>query len=213
MILAAAAYAFFGWQPSDPQAAEEFVYRQASIPCEVFAGEPLSVDEIETGACRPSPEPPFFPEKSIPRSLVASLFMHGSLGHLFGNLWVLWVFGNNIEDRMGHLGFGVFYLMAGLGASLAHVFRTPDSTIPLVGASGAIAGVMGAYLVLFPTARVISVIPPLIFWPFRVPALIFLGVWFVGQFGLSDPRIAWDAHVGGFVIGAVYALIRRRSLA
>ncbi len=208
-IIGLAVYAFFAWQPTEPEQAQIFAYRQATIPCEVFSGEPLTRPEIELGSCQ-EPGDPFFPDKSIIASLFASLFLHGSLGHLLGNVWVLWIFGNNVEDRMGHGGYLVFYLLAGLGASMTHVVMNPASTIPLIGASGAIAGVMGAYLVVFPAARVVSVIPPLIFWPFRVPAVLFLGVWLYGQFELSDPGIAWEAHIGGFVIGAAYALVRRR---
>jgi membrane associated rhomboid family serine protease len=213
-IVLACAFVFFRLQPSTGPEAGAFVFENATIPCEVTTGQPLSIAEIEGAPCSSATEDPAFPSKSVSRSLLASLFMHGSLGHLLGNLWVLWIFGNNIEDKMGHGRFVVFYVIGGLLASLAHVANTPASTVPVVGASGAIAAVMGAYLVLFPTARVQSIIPPFFFWPFRVPAFVFLGVWFAGQFALAgeESLIAWEAHVAGFVVGAAYAALRRRSL-
>jgi len=213
-IVLACAFVFFRLQPSIGPEAGAFVFENATIPCEVTTGQPLSIAEIEGAPCSSAPEDPAFPSKSVARSLLASLFMHGSVGHLLGNLWVLLIFGNNIEDKMGHGRFVVFYVIGGLLASLAHVANTPASTVPVVGASGAIAAVMGAYLVLFPTARVQSIIPPFFFWPFRVPAFVFLGVWFAGQFALAgeESLIAWEAHVAGFVVGAAYAALRRRSL-
>jgi membrane associated rhomboid family serine protease len=213
-IVVACAFVFFRLQPSTGPDAAVFVYENATIPCEVTTGQPLSIAEIEGAPCDSAPEDLAFPAKSVSRSLLASLFMHGSIGHLLGNLWVLLIFGNNIEDKMGHGRYLVFYLVGGLLASLAHVAKTPSSTVPVVGASGAIASVMGAYLVLFPAARVQSIIPPFFFWPFRMPAFIFLGIWFIGQFALAgeESLIAWEAHVAGFVVGAAYAAFRRRSL-
>ncbi len=213
LIVAACAYVFFFLQPSQEQQALEFTYRHATIPCEILTGEPLTVDEIRTDTCDARPADPVFPSKSLFESLVASLFMHGSLGHLVGNLWVLLIFGNNVEDRMGHFGYAVFYLIGGLLASAVHIVANPSSTVPVVGASGAIAAVMGSYLVLFPGARVVSIIPPFIFWPFRVPAVVFLLIWFVGQFALAgqESTIAWEAHAGGFLVGMAYTALRRRS--
>jgi membrane associated rhomboid family serine protease len=143
------------------------------------------------------------------------MFLHGGFLHLAGNMLFLWVFGNNIEDRLGHLPFVAFYLVCGLAATLAHVAVQPGSTVPLVGASGAIAGVMGAYLVWFPNALVLSWVVPFFLVPVR--AKWFLGIWFVLQF-FTNPNagVAWVAHVAGFVAGALAALVlrgpaRRRS--
>ncbi len=214
LIVAACGYVFFWLQPSQGNEAIEFTYRHATIPCELVTGEALSISEINADTCDDRPADPVFPNKSLLGSVVASLFMHGSIGHLLGNLWVLLIFGNNVEDRMGHLGFAGFYLIGGILASGAHVIANPGSTIPVVGASGAIAAVMGSYLVLFPTARVVSLVPPFIFWPFRVPAVVFLLIWFAGQFALAgqESLIAWEAHAGGFVVGMAYTALRRRSL-
>lgn len=207
VLIAIAAYVFFAVQPRSGEGDLEFLYAEATIPCEVVTGESLTLDEIRTDRCESLPGPELFADKSVPFSLLASIFLHGSLMHLLGNLWILFIFGNNIEEEMGHVGFTAFYLAAGVAASMAHVLLNPTSTVPVVGASGAIAGVMGAYLVLHPSARVTSIIPPFFFWPFRVPAFLFLGVWFIGQFQLAgmDSDIAWEAHVGGFVIGAAVA--------
>jgi len=147
-------------------------------------------------------------------TIVTSMFLHGGLFHLISNMWALYIFGDNIEDRMGPGRFLIFYLLCGGVAAIVHVWMNPGSTIPTVGASGAISGVMGAYLVLFPYSRVITLIP-FFFFPylFEVPALFFIGLWFGGQLmnalvtsALAPPDVggvAWWAHVGGFVAGIV----------
>lgn len=217
-IILVCAFVFFFAQPGNQAAFAEFLYRDAAIPCELVTMEPLSLREIQTGVCS-NGGAPVFADKGVLFSFVASIFFHGGLFHLLGNLWILWIFGNNIEDEFGHLRYLAFYLSGGLIASLVHVLGDPGSTVPVVGASGAIAAVMGAYLVLHPSARVTSIIPPLFFLPFRVPAAVFLVLWFIGQFSLAgaSSNIAWLAHVGGFVVGVAYALVvrrrRRRELA
>lgn len=147
-------------------------------------------------------------------TVVTSMFLHGGLFHLISNMWALYIFGDNVEDRMGPTRFLFFYLLCGAAAAVVHILMNPNSTIPTVGASGAISGVMGAYLVLFPYSRVITLIP-FFFFPyfFEVPALFFIGLWFGGQLvnalltsALAPPDIggvAWWAHVGGFVAGIV----------
>jgi membrane associated rhomboid family serine protease len=143
-------------------------------------------------------------------SLLTSMFMHGGWGHLLGNLLFLWVFGNNIEDSMGHLRFLAFYLLCGVAAGLAHVYFSPRSGIPAVGASGAISGIMGAYILLYPRAKVRTWVFPI--FVFRLNAFIFLAYWFVIQLagglaalGVPDDvgGVAVWAHVGGFVAGLV----------
>ncbi|MBO9477554.1 rhomboid family intramembrane serine protease [Shimia sp. R11_0] len=145
--------------------------------------------------------------------LFTSMFLHGGWMHLAGNMLFLWIFGDNLEDEMGHLGFLVFYLLSGLGADVAQIAANPDSLIPMVGASGAIAGVMGGYLLLFPKARVdIFLFLIIIFRIFTVPAWIMLGLWFGLQLFnglLSNPEaggVAHWAHAGGFVFGALLTL-------
>jgi membrane associated rhomboid family serine protease len=147
------------------------------------------------------------------------MFLHGGWFHLGGNMLYLWIFGDNIEDRMGHVGFLIFYVISGIAAVMTHILLDPNSSVPLVGASGAIAGVLGAYLVLFPRARILSLIPFGFFSRFvHVPAIYFLPIWFVLQLisGLGSmvagqaEGIAWWAHVGGFVAGMVLAFVFAR---
>jgi len=141
-------------------------------------------------------------------TLVTSMFLHGSWMHLLGNMWFLWIFGNNVEDSMGHLRFLVFYLLTGLVAAGAHVISAADSPIPTVGASGAISAIMGAYVVLYPRARVMTLVIVIFFIRFiPLPAWVMLGYWFVIQLasaGLTSPEgggVAFWAHIGGFVAG------------
>lgn len=141
---------------------------------------------------------------------LTSMFVHGGWTHVIGNLWVLWIFGDNVEDFLGHTRYLIFYLAAGVTAGAVHLITNWGSTAPTVGASGAIAGVMGAYLVLYPTARVLAVVPLfVVLWPVVLPAVLFIGLWFLLQFfnGASalvagmDGGVAWWAHIGGFVGG------------
>jgi membrane associated rhomboid family serine protease len=138
-------------------------------------------------------------------------FLHGGWFHVLANMWTLWIFGDNVEDRMGPVRFTIFYLLCGTAAGLTHLYVNPDSTLPSVGASGAIAGVLGAYFLFFPTARLV-VLLPIFFFPFffEVPAVFYLGIWFFtqlfsGTMALAGPGqvggIAWWAHIGGFVVG------------
>lgn len=150
-------------------------------------------------------------------TFVTSMFLHGSFLHLAGNLLYLWIFGNNIEDRLGHLGFAVFYVVSGVAAAAAQIAPDPTSTIPMIGASGAISGVLGAYLVLYPRSRVVVFIPISFMLLHEVRAFWLLLIWFgvqlISAVGAPDGAgVAWWAHIGGFVAGAVVALplLRRR---
>lgn len=146
------------------------------------------------------------------KPLISSMFLHGGLLHLVGNMWYLWIFGDNVEDRLGHFRFLLFYLACGLAATLCHIVFNSRSSLPVIGASGAIAGVLGAYVVMFPKARVQVLIP--LFWFYweviPIPAVFMLGAWFVlqfanGVFGVvasaESAGVAWWAHVGGFAAG------------
>jgi membrane associated rhomboid family serine protease len=142
-----------------------------------------------------------------PLTLVTSMFMHGGWLHIIGNMWFLWIFGDNVEDAMGSLKYLLFYFLCGLAAAAAQVLSSPGSHIPMVGASGAIAGVLGAYLLLYPHARVRCLwILFIIITTVYVPAWLLLGLWFVSQFLLPGEGVAWMAHVGGFAVG--FLLVR-----
>ncbi len=144
-------------------------------------------------------------EVPFPWTLLTAMFMHGGWLHIIGNMWFLWIFGDNVEDAMGRARFLAFYLLCGLAAALAQVVVTPSSAAPMVGASGAIAGVLGAYLLLYPRARVRCLWVLIVFVTFvNIPAWALLGVWFASQFFVPlESGVAWMAHVGGFVAGFV----------
>jgi rhomboid family protein len=156
-------------------------------------------------------------------TVFTSMFLHGGLLHVGGNMLYLWIFGDNVEDRMGHGRFLVFYLLCGVAAALAQTITAPDSVVPMVGASGAIAGVMGAYFVLYPKSRIVTLIPLFFFFQvIEVPAILFLGIWFLMQFlsgvgsivttagGGPAGGVAFWAHVAGFVAGISGVIVFRR---
>jgi membrane associated rhomboid family serine protease len=189
-----------------PEEQEWFFWRFALVPGRYFApmapGEPtlVLIDYL-----------PF----------VSNMFLHGGWLHLILNMWTLWLFGPAVEDRAGPVPFLIFYLICGVVASLAHALSDPVSDVPALGASGAIAGVLGCYISLFPLARLVVVIP-ILFFPFffEVPAILFAGIWFLLQVlqGTADlfmpsvgGGVAWWAHIGGFVIGVALAPLLRRS--
>jgi membrane associated rhomboid family serine protease len=160
-------------------------------------------------------------------TIFTAMFLHGGLLHLLGNMLFLWIFGDNVEDALGHFRFLFFYLAAGAGATLLQAFLSPSSTIPNLGASGAIAGVLGAYLVYFPRARVVTLVPLFILFPVvEIPAALYLLGWFALQFWMASAQlthagraaasqggVAFWAHVGGFVVGVAWAFIARPTRA
>ena len=156
-------------------------------------------------------------------AVFTSMFLHGGFLHVGGNMLYLWIFGDNVEDRMGHGRFLVFYLLCGIAAALAQAALNPDSVVPMVGASGAIAGVMGAYFVLYPHSRIVTLVPIFVFIQImEIPAIFFLGIWFLMQFlsgvgsiatavnGEPAGGIAFWAHVAGFLTGVSGVIIFRR---
>ena len=173
-----------------------------AIPLEVL-GQP----GVEAGPCMPG--------GWAGGALVTSMFLHGGWFHLIGNLWFLWIFGNNVEDSMGRIRFVAFYLIVGVVAALTHVAAEPDSALPMVGASGAISGVMGAYLVLFPRARVKTLLVLIVFFTVvELPAFVYLLYWLALQLfssaGGAGSGVAFWAHIGGFVAGALLTPFFRR---
>lgn len=156
-------------------------------------------------------------------SIVTAMFLHGGFMHLLGNMLFLWIFGDNVEDALGHFRFLAFYLVAGAGATLLQALLSPASTVPNLGASGAIAGILGAYLVYYPRARIVTVVPLFILFPIiEIPAGLYLLGWFGLQFWMGTTQlasasrsvpheggVAFWAHVGGFIVGVAWALVLR----
>lgn len=195
--------------PATPAQQSEFLYQRAAIACEVTTGVPLSRTEITSGVCTAEPSNPIFPDKNPFLAVIASMFLHGGLAHLLFNMWSLWIFGNNVEEAFGRLGYLILYLVGGVFATGVFVAMNPDSTVPLIGASGAIAVTLGAYAVLFPGHRILSLVG---WFVVPVPAILFLLIWFFAQFGFGGSGVAWEAHVGGFAFGVVISLFYRRRL-
>lgn len=202
---------FFLWQPQgDARRETVFLYEHATIPCELTTRQPLTVAAIQTGQCSANTtSAPVFPDKSLSLSILASMFLHGSVLHVLGNMWFLWLFGNNVEDSYGRVRYALLYLMVGIAATAAFILLNPHETTPLIGASGAIAGVLGAYLVLYPGAVVLSIG---LFGVIPVPAALFLLLWFLGQFAAQSAGVAWEAHVAGFLVGAAVTAALRPAL-
>jgi membrane associated rhomboid family serine protease len=192
LIIGSCGLIFF-YELSLGPALERFIYRYGLVPAELTStlGGQFSLK-------------PFV-------SILTSMFIHGGWMHVIGNMLFLYVFGDNVEDRLGHTGYLVFYLLCGIGAALSQVYFSQTSESPMIGASGAIAGVLGAYFLLFPRARVLTIIPLFVFFPVvEVSAFFFLGVWFILQFVQgslvqgtdASGGVAWWAHAGGFLVGA-----------
>jgi hypothetical protein len=186
---------FFLAQPSVGTGLERFAYLYGFVPARYT--DPRIADYFSLGQ-------QLF-------SLLSFMFLHGGFWHLLGNMWSLYIFGNNIEDRLGPLRFLAFYLLCGIASGLTHFAVYPASTTPIIGASGAIAGVMGAYIILHPGAKILTLIPILFIpWFIEIPAVFFLGFWFLMQFinAAGDTGgaggIAWWAHVGGFLSGILF---------
>jgi len=216
---------YFLIQPVEIDAGTEFTFATAAIPDELTTGEPLTEREYcavlnpnsdafttisaNAGICNAPTDEPRFPDKNVYLAALFSMFLHGGLIHLGGNMLYLWVFGNNIEDHLGRVKYLLFYLAAGVVATITHVAGDMDSIIPVIGASGAVAGVMGAYTVWFPWARVRTVAVIVVV---NLRAWMVLAFWFGSQFFIAPgDGIAWLAHVGGFVFGATVAMLARVS--
>lgn len=200
LLLIAGNIAAFGYQLSLPPAVgERFVFALGVVPA------------LWTGAV---------PGEAGALSFLSCMFLHGGVLHLAGNMLFLWIFGNNVEDALGHLKFVVFYVLSGICATVTHIMFNPDSTLPVIGASGAISGVLGAYILYYPRARVVGIIPlfPPFFMPrFEASAFFFLGFYFLMQIfngvvsnAQQTGGVAWWAHIGGFAAGFFMAAVMSR---
>jgi len=183
-----------------PAAAEAFIRTYGLVPSKIsltLAGRHYTIAQA------------FLP-------LFTSMFLHGGVLHILGNMWFLWIFGANVEDRLGSLPYLFFYLVCGIGSNVSQLLFSWGSRIPSLGASGAISGVLGAYIIFFPGSRILTLVPLFIFWfTARIPAIIFIGLWFIAQFlsgistlgAVNTGGVAWWAHIGGFLIGLVFARV------
>lgn len=198
---------------------EAFTYGYSVVPRELMTGEDL-VDPVEIVVQGQSVAIPQAPGPSpLWLTVLTAMFMHAGIAHIFGNMLYLWIFGDNVENRFGMLPFLGFYLLCGIAATLAQVLLDPDSVIPNLGASGAISGVLGAYLVLFPRNRVNAIF---IWYVISIPAVVAIGLWIVFQFingwgaiMLSQETtggVAYGAHIGGFLAGVILAMIMRVAI-
>ncbi|MSO77999.1 MAG: rhomboid family intramembrane serine protease [Acidimicrobiia bacterium] len=214
LIIAINVVVYVAVQPhGDANDQYRFNVRHAAIPCEIKEREPAQILELNEQNCDLESEfsPQFAPDKNIWLSILFSMFLHGSLIHIAGNMLFLWIFGNNVEDYLSKIGFVLFYLLAGAAATFSHVLYNPSSLTPVIGASGAIAGVMGMYLVLWPRAKVVVLVPFLAFIPLPIPAAVVLVMWFGLQFLTGDDSgVAWVAHVGGFATGVLIGLAMKK---
>jgi membrane associated rhomboid family serine protease len=187
----------------------EFLTQSSVVPV-LYSGRDRSLSVVEVFLTSLNPE--------LGLRVLFSMFLHGGFAHIIGNMLYLWIFGDNVEDRLGHFKYLVFYLLCGWIASYAHIWASPGSRLPSIGASGAIAGVLGAYMTLYPHAHVVTLLPLGFFTQvIRIPALFLLGFWFVQQFlmGAADlgvptaetGGVAWWAHIGGFAAGVVLVFL------
>ena len=188
-----------------PEVRNEFIFLYGMVPAKLVSQHPVDL----------------FGNTGL--SIFSSMFLHGGWVHLLGNMWYLWIFGDNVEDRMGHFRFLLFYLLCGALAAVAHIIFNLGSEIPSIGASGAVAGVLGAYLLSYPFARILTFLPLFFFWPIvELPALLVLGFWFFVQIMNGTAAVAvtaetvggvaWWAHIGGFLAGMfLIGVFARRS--
>lgn len=202
---------FFYQQMLPPEQLYSFIFTYGTVPANL-TGSLL-------GILKPGFSSGALLAASIP--LITANFLHGGWLHLLGNMLYLWIFGDNIEGRLGHLKYLLLYIFMGAASQLFHILSSPFSTTPLVGASGAIAGVLGAYFILFPHARILTLVPLGFFITFvHLPAVIFLGFWFILQLfnaslqgaAMGAQAVAWWAHIGGFLIGAGMGLLIRKKI-
>ena len=202
---------FFYQQMLPPEQLYSFIFTYGTVPANL-TGSLL-------GILKPGFSSGALLAASIP--LITANFLHGGWLHLLGNMLYLWIFGDNIEGKLGHLKYLLLYIFMGAASQLFHILSSPFSTTPLVGASGAIAGVLGAYFILFPHARILTLVPLGFFITFvHLPAVIFLGFWFILQLfnaslqgaAMGAQAVAWWAHIGGFLVGAGMGLLIRKKI-
>ena len=195
-------------QPKNQIELFNFFYQYSAIPCELVNYSPISESQFYNNDCFNNQSSSIFPEKNLLLSVISANFFHANFIHILGNLWSFWIFGNNVEDKLGKFRFIIFLICIGIISISVHTYLNQDSLIPIVGASGIVSGLMGAYVFMFPNARLLVLVPFGFLFPTTIKAKFFMVFWFLSQIliSISDQNISWEAHVGGFVFG--YLLLR-----
>ena len=190
-------------QPKNSADLFNFFYEFSAIPCEIQKGVPLSANQFYSNDCMVTIDNVIFANKNLMLSLLTANFLHANLLHLVGNLWSFWIFGNNIEDKLGKLKFIIFLMVAAGGSIGTHIFLNYSDLNPIVGASGIVSALMGAYLYRFPNAKLLVLVPFGIIFPTTIKAKYFMAFWFASQviISLQNNNISWEAHIGGFFVG------------
>ena len=190
-------------QPKNSGDLFNFFYEFSAIPCEIQKGVPLSANQFYSNDCMVTIDNVIFANKNLMLSLLSANFLHANLLHLVGNLWSFWIFGNNIEDKLGKLKFIIFLMVAAGGSIGTHIFLNYSDLNPIVGASGIVSALMGAYLYRFPNAKLLVLVPFGIIFPTTIKAKYFMTFWFASQviISLQNNNISWEAHIGGFFVG------------
>ena len=190
-------------QPKNSGDLFNFFYEFSAIPCEIQKGVPLSANQFYSNDCMVTIDNVIFANKNLMLSLLTANFLHANLLHLVGNLWSFWIFGNNIEDKLGKLKFIIFLMVAAGGSIGTHIFLNYSDLNPIVGASGIVSALMGAYLYRFPNAKLLVLVPFGIIFPTTIKAKYFMTFWFASQviISLQNNNISWEAHIGGFFVG------------
>ena len=203
LFIIVTALIFLFLTPKDGTELFTFFYKYAAIPCEIFNNNPLSMNQFYSNNCLLDPDVLIFENKNIRFSLFASLFLHANFFHVLGNLWSFWIFGNNIEDKLGKFRFCIFLFITGIISLMFHVLLNAYNINPIVGSSGIVSALMGAYLYLFPNARLLVLVPFGVFFPTTLKAKYFMLFWLISQIfiALQSNNISWEAHISGFIFG------------
>ena len=195
-------------QPKNQIDLFNFFYQYSAIPCELVNFSPISETQFYNNDCFYSQSNIIFPNKNLFLSIIYANFFHANFIHLLGNLWSFWIFGNNVEDKLGKIRYTIFLILIGVISIGVHIYLNQNSLTPIVGASGIVSGLMGAYVFMFPNAKLLVLVPFGFLFPTTIKAKFFMIFWLISQIliSISDQNISWEAHVGGFIFG--YLLLR-----
>ena len=199
---------FLFLQPKNNIDLLNYFYKYAAIPCELINNLPISANQFYNNNCSLEPDIVIFPDKNILLSIIVSLFLHANFLHILGNLWSFWIFGNNVEDKLGKVRFILFLIVSGVISIVGHSLLNFGNINPIVGASGIVSALMGAYLYLFPNAKLLVLVPFGVFFPTTIKAKFFMIFWLISQFliAIQSNNISWEAHISGFLFG--YLLLK-----